>query len=193
MFYTHCTDATGRIVAVNDAWIAFAQKNWRTDFKPAMILGRNLDEFINGPDTQAVFRLAVHRVRSKKRSLTLPFRCDSPDQRRFMEMTITPLDDDGLEYSCLILREEVRAPVVFLPCGARRPGAAKRSLVACSVCLRLQRPAWGQLRGPEALAGKEEWLEAERVLPLVAILEEGYFPPLTYAVCPDCRRLLESC
>ncbi|MFH1059913.1 MAG: PAS domain-containing protein [Pseudomonadota bacterium] len=190
MLYTHRIDADGRIVAVDAAWIAFAQRNWRPDFKPALVLGRPLEDFIDGLDTQAVHRLAAARVRVRGRGFTLPFRCDSPDLRRFMEMTITPLADGGLEYSCLLLREEVRAPVPFRPCG---PCAVERKLKACSICLRLERPAWGLLRGQKpAPAGDAAgtWLEAEQVLPLVAALEEGYFPPLTYAVCPDCRRAL---
>lgn len=187
MLYSHRTDAKDLIVSVDQAWVEFAQENWRPDFKPEWVLGRSLWDFIHGADTQAVYRLAIARARSQDRGLTLPFRCDSPDLRRFMEMTITSLGDGGLEYGCLLLREEVRAPVPFRPCGPCAPG---RVLKACSICLRLERPSWTEL-GYAGSDGGAAWQEAERVLPVVAALEEGYFPPLTYGVCPDCRRTLD--
>jgi hypothetical protein len=186
MIYSYRTDAEDRIVWLDQSWVVFAKNNWRPDFQPDWVLGRSLWDFIDGPDTQEVYRLALRHIQLHQRALTLPFRCDSPDIRRFMEMTVAPLADGGLSFNCLLLREEVRAPVNFRPCGPCAPG---RALKACSICLRLERPVWTDLGRPGG-QGEAVWQEAEAVLPLVAALEEGYFPPVSYRVCPDCRVLL---
>jgi len=78
------------LVFVNDEWDALATDNDSPRLTRDPILRKSIWEYIRDPDTVHIFRLLQARVRERNVALKLPFRCDAPRLRRFMEMILAP-------------------------------------------------------------------------------------------------------
>lgn len=182
MFVSRC-DAQERFVHLNQAWLEFARVNWRPDFDPRSVLGATWRQQISDPTTLHLYDLLTQRARNLGRPLTVAFRCDAPGLRRHMEMTVTPLPDGGLEWASRVLREEPRPPVSLLEARARRSG---RLLTVCSWCKKVRVPSWVAGRGVQT----GDWLEVERIMPLLADVLADVQPDLTHGACPACHQVI---
>lgn len=182
MFISRC-DPQGRYVYFNQAWLEFARENWRADFDPQAVLGANWRTHISDPATLQLYDLLAQRARRLGRPLTVAFRCDAPDLRRFMEIRVSPLPDGGLEWASWIARQEPRAAASLLAARAQR---SPRLLTVCSWCKKVQVPDWAC--GQDCEVGR--WVEVEQVMPLLANALSGYYPELTHGVCPTCHQAL---
>jgi hypothetical protein len=101
--------------------------------------------------------------------LTLAFRCDAPDERRLLEMTMVPASQRGTVFRVTPVRVQMRPPVgVLSPEGAR----THEYVVMCSWCKRV--------------AVDVEWLEVEVALRRLRILEHTALPQVTHGMCPRC-------
>ncbi|MEO8257680.1 MAG: hypothetical protein ABI868_10095 [Acidobacteriota bacterium] len=74
-------DASDTIIAVNDAWIAFAAANDGVPLLPPAILGRSLWDFIADHTTILLYRRLFERVRAGVGPVRVTFRCDAPARR----------------------------------------------------------------------------------------------------------------
>ena len=82
-------DDADKIVHVNDDWLAFAQENLSPNLMAALVLDQSIWRFIQGQETIYLYKQIFGRVRAGKSPVKFPFRCDSPDCRRFMEMKLS--------------------------------------------------------------------------------------------------------
>jgi hypothetical protein len=161
MEYT--VDVSNRIVAVDDEWDTAAVSSVPGGPVAATIVGRPLDEFLVGDATKMFVRSALDASRLLGESRVLPYRCDSPAERRQYEMVISPLDDGLVKVEHRLVSSEVRTPRRGLSPLRARAGWR------CSQCLAVR------------LAGTSVWIE------------DDCFVPLAQDVCPSCaRRLFES-
>jgi hypothetical protein len=170
-------DAHDRIVAVNEDWRRFATANGTGTLMPENVVGRPLRDFVSGDITRMFVDTLLQGVRLTGRERTVPYRCDSPDAKRYMEMTVSPAAGGGIVTSHRIVREEhFAAPNAFVAATGTGP---KRDLVKrCSMCNRLSRNG-GDLVEPE-VARSEGWL-------LV-----GTATAVIYFVCKACQSLVKE-
>jgi hypothetical protein len=161
MEYT--VDASNRIIAVDDEWDTAAVSSVSGGPVAATIVGRPLDEFLVGDATKMFVRSALDAARLLGETRVLPYRCDSPAERRLYEMLISPLNDGLVKVEHRLVSSEARP--------LRRSVSPPRARTGwrCSQCLAVR------------LTGTSEWVEDDR------------FVPLAQDVCPSCaRRLFES-
>lgn len=182
MFISRC-DPEDRYVHLNQAWLDFARQNWRADFAPESILGDTWRRHISDRATLHLYDRLVQRARQLARPLSVAFRCDSPDLRRFMEISALPLPDGGLEWASRLLRQEPR-PLVRLP----EPDAelVARLAIMCSWCKKVQVPEWAGV-APLVVG---DWVEVEEIMPLFSDAHAGFYPELSHGVCPACFRMV---
>ena len=109
-------DDADKIVHVNDAWLAFARENTAPQLTASLVLDQPIWRFIQGQETIYLYKQIFGRVRAGKSPVKFPFRCDSPDCRRFMEMQLSLLPGDAIQFISHILREEWRRPHRPLGC-----------------------------------------------------------------------------
>ena len=107
-------DAADQIVQVNEAWLAFARENGAPESSAAMVLDQPLWRFIQGRETAYLYQQIFSRLRAGNSPIKFPFRCDSPDCRRFMEMKLSLLAGAAIEFQARLLRQEFRQPQDFL-------------------------------------------------------------------------------
>jgi hypothetical protein len=163
-------DADNRFVSVNDNWLAFAEENDPYFADPRVVLGRSLWEFVTDIRTRRIYDLLIDRVRSLQHPVNVPFRCDSPDCRRFMEVTLTTDGDGGIRFVSRVLRLEPRPAVELL--GASHL-TSSRFLTLCSWCKRIRLP-------------DDDFVEVEQAIERLDLFGEPVLPNLTHGCCPDC-------
>lgn len=170
--YIYRLDPLDRIVHVNRAWLSFAARNESEALTPEAVLNRPLWDFIADGETRQVYRMILTRVRSSGKEVRIPFRCDSPGLRRFMEMEIAPLAEGAVEFRCKLLRAERRLPVALLDPAVDR---SSEFLQICGWCKRIN------------LDG--EWVETEEAVKRLDLFGAEKLPRLTHGICPDCHAI----
>ena len=145
-------DNADKIIQVNDEWLAFARENTAPQLTAASVLDQPIWGFIQGQETIYLYKQIFGRVRAGISPLTFPFRCDSPDCRRFMEMKLSLLPGDTIQFISHILREEWRDPVDLLEASRDRSG---EFLKICSWCKKIDIPGrgWGEVEAAIEASG----------------------------------------
>lgn len=166
-------DAADRITHVNEEWLSFAVENGSPALDRKAVINRPLWDFIYGTETKHIYRVIVDRVRAAGLPLSIPFRCDSPELRLFMEMEIVPLDKKAVEFDCALLRTEPRPRMALLDPLTER---SDDFLAMCSWCKRIR------------LAGNE-WVEVEEAVKRLNMFEAASLPQLTHGMCGSCNGL----
>jgi len=157
-------DANDAIVAVAGDWDLFALANGGEAILAARIVGRRLDDFITGDVTRMFVRTMLMSARTLKREVQRPYRCDSPQMKRLMQMTITPRGSDWLDVChCQLHQEPWQRPQPIIAAASACTGTF---IKRCSMCNRIR--------------VRQEWGEVDEALPMAARLN------VVYGVCPDC-------
>jgi hypothetical protein len=169
-------DHDDRIRAVSTTWLTFAQHNGASDLHPDRVIGRPIWDFVTGTDVQEVYKAIFTRVRTREQPISVPFRCDSPDCRRYMQLTVASAPKDGLALSATLLREEPRDRVAVLD---REASRSDELVPMCSWC-KAVRVAPG------------EWLQVEEAAERLHLLDAVSLPRLTHTICPACDAHLDE-
>jgi hypothetical protein len=168
-------DADDRVRMVGDHWLAFARENDAQGLTREAVVGRPLWDFIAGAETRALYREVVRRVRRDDVRLILPFRCDSPNFRRWMRLVMTPLAAGAIRFDGLMLRKLERMHLGILdPQAPRRP----QELPMCSCCKRVHVDS--------------DWLEAEDAIARLHTLRAEPYPRLKQVICLSCQSFAQN-
>jgi len=169
-------DAADKIVQVNDDWLAFARENTSPPLTAASVLDQSIWRFIQGQETIYLYKQIFGRVRAGISPVKFPFRCDSPDCRRCMEMKLSLLPGDTIQFISHILREEWRDPVDILEAVRDRSG---EFLKICSWCKKIDIPGRG-------------WGEVEAAIDALDLFGEPSLPRVTHTICDSCYNTIRQ-
>ena len=172
----YATDDDGRIVFVDAGWCRFARENGAPDFAaPERLYGRSLLSFITDSTTLHVYHVLMDRVANAGRTILLPFRCDGPPVRRWLELQMAPRPGGGVDFATRQIRAERRA----VPLPFDRPGLRTDTMMRmCSWCKNVQMDS-GQ------------WARVEDAVKTFQIFTDADVPQITHGICPDCVTLFE--
>lgn len=162
-------DAEDRIVEVAPHWEEFGRKNAAPD-ATLHPLGRLLWDFISDPTTRQLYQAMVRRARGGER-VRVPYRCDAPDRRRFMELRIEAAPSGSVEFRSRLLRLEPRDPVLLLD--ASLPRVDRPQIRTCSWCKQME------VEG--------EWVEVEEGIRRLDLFDAAELPPISHGICPGCE------
>lgn len=166
-------DRKNIIQRVNENWDDFALANDGGGVTRDQVVGRSIFDFIVGDNTRMWIETVLEHVRLVRQPLAREYRCDSPSEKRFMMMRLTPVEGDLIRLDHETLRVESMACHVpdFVYCGRK----ASRLTVRCSICNKVK-------------AG-EQWVDPDSP---EAKLERstGASTPVAYSVCESCRSML---
>jgi len=160
------------ITAVDGPWDQFAQENDGEDVASSSVLGRSIWAFITGDPArmwvETLFQLAAVTGKMVER----PYRCDSPDLKRFMRMRIVPegVGTLRIEHELLYTEKQQRTVIIRPARNLRASG-----LMRCSVCGRVNQG--------------ESWREPD--LSDVPSMNEPSLQVM-YTVCQECFLLLPA-
>lgn len=174
--YHYRIDRGNILVSLSENWDRFASDNaGKAPVTATNVVGRELDQFIEDDETRALYALILDSVRGSNRPVAFRFRCDSPDERRFCELRITPDADGSIDFESRILHTESRPPVPLLQAGARRD--ENEILKACSTCKRIA-------------VSDDEWLEIEQAIECLELDKRERTPRISHGICADCHRTI---
>ena len=77
----YAIDTADRIVEIDGPWDEFAAANGAPGLTRAAVLAHPIAVFVAGPEMQTLLVALLKRVREGE-TIALPFRCDSPAERR---------------------------------------------------------------------------------------------------------------
>lgn len=156
------------IVFVNEAWNGFAERNTGAHLVSDRVLGQSLWSFVTDRTTRLLYRDVLARVRSG-RSVQFTFRCDSPECRRRLEMTVSREPDGLIEFHIRTLAEEPRPPQALLDPDQTR---TETMLRVCGWCKKVK--------------ANDRWLEVEEAVSALALFDQPRLPAVTHGICEAC-------
>ncbi len=166
-------DSDDVVFTVDRDWDVFAEENGGTELGE-LNPTRTLWSYFDGEEVRDLWRLLVEKVRTKQTPATVPLRCDAPDMRRWLEMTITPDTNGVVHFRSHVVFEEARENVTLF--GA----AANDDTPEVSLC------SWC---GNGLHDGR--WFEIEELARTLRLLESSA-PSISQGICPTCRELMSS-
>jgi hypothetical protein len=166
-------DSRDVILSVSRNWEPFARANgWDSEISPANVIGHLLWDFIHDAETRHLYKEVCRKVRAGKLIGPIPFRCDSPQERRFLKLVLSPLPDGQIEIISAVARTERRDPIKLLDKDIPR---SKDLIKICSMCKKIS-----------TLHNK--WVEIEEGLQQLRLFEAGEVPGLSHGFCNYCYR-----
>lgn len=163
-------DSTDTIISVSDNWHTAANANACKNWDSADVVGHKLWDFIQGIETLYLYHELFKRVREGISLRPIPFRCDSPCERRFLELSIEGLPDGQINTTSKTLRSEPRSSVKLLDTETPR---STEFVTVCSMCKKIK-------------VRSEQWVEIEEGLAQLKIFEDAVMPQLTHGLCRSC-------
>ena len=134
------------------------------------ILNRSIWDFIHDVETKHIHEILLIKVRVENRKLKLPFRCDSPNLCRYIDMAISLLDDGIVQYCCQITKTEERYAVMLFSGEVKDKESMLR---VCSWCKKID-------------TGNETWSDAEVAIKALNLFSSDYMPEITHTMCNEC-------
>lgn len=169
--YIYLVNKDNNIISLSDNWLSFAVENNGVERNtPDKVIDKSLWDFISGDETKHLYQIVLKEVRSRKQSVTLLFRCDSPSICRYLQLTVIPLEDDAVEFQSQILRTESREVVALLNNDVER---SDKFIRICSVCKKIA-------------VSETEWEETDVAINTLKIFENERVPQLTHGLCKCC-------
>jgi hypothetical protein len=167
--FNYRVNAEDRIDHVSSEWLDFARENDASDLDSEAVIGQPIFHFVSNEETRHLYEMILDRVRSRGNEVRVPFRCDGPSVRRFMELEVSPGPHGQVLFQGRIVREEDRPPVPLLDSSINREDDF---LKICSWCKRVQ--------------AEGEWLEVELAVERLELFSSQHLPQLTHGICEDC-------
>jgi hypothetical protein len=171
--FTYHIDQDDRIFFINQEWLDFADENQSANLSEETIIGTSLWNHIVNSETVHIYETLIQKVRNGHSAIKIPYRCDSPNRRRFMEMNIAPLEKQGVAFVNVILREELRPVVQLLNPQFPRN---EQMLRMCGWCKKVN--------------FKDNWLETDEAVTTMKIFDDPELPKITHGICPPCKSKL---
>lgn len=168
----YSVDSADRIAAVNRGWVEFARANHGGLLLPPGILGRHIWELVADETTQQIYRALFSRVRRGLGPIQFAFRCDAPDRRRLLRMTVRADTEGGVRCEVQPLVDQPRVEVPLLQPADPDPDPGQL-LRVCGWCKRVA-------------TGEGTWLEVEDAVRALRLFEAPVLPQITHGICPDC-------
>lgn len=175
--FSYSIDRDHRIVAGYPMWTGF-ERTSGCFCTTEEVLDRPLWSLIADQLSRRLYRDLIFRIRDNNSGACIPYRCDSLDTRRFLEIEISSGDDgERIDFSNRILRTERRRPIPLLdPSRRQRSG---QLLSICSWCNLVQVP-------------DRERVEVEEAIEQLSLFDTNLLPQLNHDICESCATILKS-
>ena len=167
-------DAGDKITFVDESWMAFALGNGAPSLAAESVIGTSLWDYISEKATREFYGILMKKVRATGGTIAMPFRCDGPQCRRFMEMFIVSLAAGALEFRSVLKREETRSRMDLLDPDFPR---TEEWLTVCAWCKK---------------ADVGGWVVVEEAVRRLQLFDQARLPRITHGVCPACKETFET-
>jgi len=172
---TYSIDADDRITNWSADYSKFALMNDGLELIDGTIRGHRLWHFIADSDTRLIYRQMLDHVR-KGRPLSFNFRCDGPNARRHLTMSISGAEDGAV---CFTVNTVATADREYQPLLDRRFPRTEDEVPFCSWCNKI-------------CVGANMWHEVEDGVQELGLIDADRMPILDPVICEACYELRQS-
>jgi hypothetical protein len=164
-------DAAGTVIEVNDQWHEFSRENQLAGAPSLSSVGRPFWDHM-GNRTIVHFLLAlVAKVRRTGREIAVPFRLNTPQKRRQLELRLLRKPAGMVEFRWRIQREERLDARSKKPWENLWPRYSDDLIRMCSWCKRVAAP---------------DWVEVDEAVRRLKLFESDPIPRVTHTICETC-------
>lgn len=165
---SYTLNANDELISVDGQWDAFATANGGAHLTSPNVLGRSIWDFVSDPTTRLLYRDVLARVRHD-RTVTFTFRCDAPDCRRLLAMTVLGKPGGWVVFEIRTISEERREPQRLLDLATLRSSDLLR---LCGWCKKVD------------VSGR--WTEVEEAVVALGLFDQAVLPQVTHGICETC-------
>ncbi|MGE3279646.1 MAG: hypothetical protein AB7H90_03700 [Alphaproteobacteria bacterium] len=178
----YAVDAEHRIIAVGRRrWDRFAVESGAPELCADSVIGRNLFEFVSGPEVKRAYCKLADRVITTGEPEVIAVRCDSPGIARALRLSVAPLrfggQEPGLLFQAQIVSETARPRLDVFDfktlLSALRQESDLPIVAMCSFCQQLRRPGSDD---------EEDWISVEEYYRLGGSSRVR----ISHGLCADC-------
>lgn len=163
-------DRHDKIIRVCDFWDQFALENDGDNVISSRVVGKHVLDFVHGDTTRMWIETLLQLSRLRGAYLERPYRCDSPDMRRYMKLGIFPESSGILRLEHTLVSTEEKKFKVQIRVAPDETVSDIRQ--RCSICGRIH--------------SDRQWIEPEQDTHVC----QGNQPvglDVVYVVCDDCQ------
>lgn len=168
--FSYQIDENDFIVYVDQNWLNFAAENNASHLTYESVVGTSIWDYISGIDTRQIYEAIIHRVRNDQKSISIPFRCDSPEHRRCFYLNIIPLQNRHVDFCSILMHEEQRNRQTLLDTASSR---TEEFIKMCSWCKKIYLP-------------DNTWKEVDKAVTALRLFELSHLPQISHGICPTC-------
>ena len=163
------------ITFINDEWFRFAADNNALELVRDNILNCSLWDFISDEKVKHIYQEILRRVNSGH-FMKFKLRCDSPEMRRIIEISITPLKDGEVQFDSKIIWTEARMnPILF----KQNVPRTDNLVIICSWCNKIE-------------TRNGNWQEVEEAVETLRLFELETLPLTSHGMCGACFEKVTS-
>jgi len=170
---TYRINSDDEIIFVNNEWSNFAVANNASELISDKILHLSLWKFITDVTSEQIYRQILRQVRSGLK-MQFTIRCDAPETRRLLEMTVSPYGNDKVQFDTRPIWTEERAPQKILQKNLPRKD---HIIIICSWCNKIE-------------VGKDDWREVEEAVDALKLFQVETLPQLSHGMCGKCHETI---
>ncbi|MFO8061522.1 MAG: hypothetical protein R6U31_01190 [bacterium] len=171
--FVYYLDSKDRIVSIDNSFIEFALENTAGNLMKDIEFS-NIWQYISGKAVRHIYRGLFKEIRENRREVEFPFRCDSPYEKRFMQMKMIPLSAGKIGFiSQLIRTERYETYNRLLDTHLMRDS---KYISMCSWCKSIE----------VSIGKKKEWVDIEKGIEYYRLFAEKRMPAISHGICPDC-------
>ncbi|MCB9480636.1 MAG: hypothetical protein H6680_02255 [Desulfobacteraceae bacterium] len=174
---TYRINSNDEIIYVSSAWDKFAEENQGKENQSSLVLKQKLWDFISDPETAQIYLMLVEKVRKNKKTVKVPFRCDTSEFRRFLYMEIKEMDNGIIEFNSILEKIEKREKVLLLEKNVER---SNEFIKICSWCKKVY------------IENEDCWYEVEDAVKKMNLFGKKRLPMLTHTMCDKCFKELSE-
>jgi hypothetical protein len=174
--FVYSIDSKDRIRFISDTWVTFAIENDAKNLTQTTVIGSSIWDHIASEEVRYLYKKIFSKLRGANTELILPFRCDSPEVVRHMELTMRSKPANGIEMEGRLIRKIHREPVRLLVTNVDR---SNEFIKICSVCRKI-------------MMRHGDWVEIENAVTQLRIFTKPRLPKLEESICTSCKKLLEN-
>ena len=169
-------DRADHLIELADDWDTFAKQNDGETILREQIEGKSLWQFITHAETCNLYQSLAGKVRNNGGEYKVNFRCDGPDCRRHIELTLSPGHNSEVIFRSQVVGIEQRAPVPFPKSIAEED---KEFIQMCSWCKKI-------------MIAEGHWAEIEVAIEKLSLFARIDEIALTHTICPTCQQTLDN-